>query len=159
MDKMVLEGNVPLKGEVCLSGAKNAALPILAATILCKGETIIHNVPNLRDIRTMISILQALGLEVERDNSTVRVNATGIKHEIAPYDLVKTMRASICVLGPLLGRLGKAKVSMPGGCVIGPRPIDLHLKGLLQMGVNIKVEHGYIHANAQDLHGAEVFLG
>lgn len=161
MDKIVIVGGTRLKGEVNISGAKNAALPIMAATLLTEEECIIENVPGLRDIFTMSKILRALGGRVsfsERDNRLVIQNRNLIKSE-APYELVRTMRASICVLGPLLGRFGTASVSMPGGCVIGNRPIDLHLHGLKSLGADIKIEHGYIKATAKRLKGSEIYLG
>lgn len=161
MDKIVINGGARLKGEVRVSGAKNAALPIMAATLLTDEECIIEGVPALRDVSTMSRILRALGGKVtfsERDNRLIISNKILTNCE-APYDMVRTMRASICVLGPLLGRLREAKVSMPGGCVIGHRPIDLHLYGLKNLGADIKIEHGYINARAKKLEGKEIYLG
>ncbi len=161
MDKIVLEGGTQLRGEVELSGAKNAALPILSATILSDSTSVIHRVPNLQDIRTMVTILESLGAVVDwdKDQGTIQVDPKNINKEEAPYELVKKMRASICFLGPLIGRLGKARVSMPGGCVIGPRPVDLHLKGLECLNVKISIEQGYICAETEELRGNEIFLG
>ncbi len=158
MDKFVVHGGNPLRGSLRISGSKNSALPILAATLLTPELCIIHNVPNLSDIRYMLQILQHLGAEVTFENGTVRVCAANI-HSETSYDLVRKMRASICVLGPLLARLGRATISLPGGCVIGDRPIDLHLKGLETLGAEIEVEKGNVIASAPQLIGAEVFLG
>jgi len=130
MDKLVVEGGRKLKGEVEISGAKNSALPILAACLLTEEESILENVPDLRDITTMIKLLHALGAKAHYERGTLVVKPGTNPQPVAPYKLVSTMRASVCVLGPLLTRLGYAEVSLPGGCVIGPRPIDLHLKGL-----------------------------
>jgi len=159
MDKLIIEGGKVLKGEVKISGAKNACLPILAATILTDEPCVIKNVPPLRDIHTMIKLLRTLGIKAEWNNYTVYVEPKKNINYIAPYNLVKTMRASICVLGPLLAKLHRAEVSMPGGCVIGHRPIDLHLKGLLALGSKISIEHGYVIARAKSLKGARVYLG
>ena len=159
MDKFIIEGGVKLKGTVELSGAKNAALPILAATLLTDGRSEIRNIPPLRDIYTMLRIMRGLGVNVHMEDDTVIVNPRGYSNFSAPYKLVSTMRASICVLGPILAKLKRAEVSMPGGCVIGPRPIDLHIKGLRAIGADIKIEHGYITAVARQLRGARVYLG
>jgi len=159
MDKIVLEGGVPLKGTIEISGAKNAVLPILAATLLTDERCIIKNVPNLRDVSTMIKILRSLGVKAQMDGSRVVVEAKKYKSHIASYKLVSTMRASICVLGPLLAKQKQARVSMPGGCVIGQRPVDLHIKGLKALNAKIKIEHGYIVAEAKNLKGRNVFLG
>lgn len=161
MDKIVVEGGVQLQGEIEVSGAKNAALPILAATILADSPSVIHRVPNLQDIRTMITILESLGAKVawDKQQGTVEIDPRNIDKYDAPYELVKKMRASICFLGPLIGRLGKAHVSMPGGCVIGPRPVDLHLKGLERLNVSIDIQEGYICAETDELQGNEIFLG
>jgi len=159
MDKLVIEGGRPLKGTVSISGAKNACLPVLAATLLSDDKSVIHNIPNLRDMSTMAKILKNLGARVQQDGSTITVEPKGCKKYIAPYDLVSTMRASVCVLGPLLAKQRRAEVSFPGGCVIGPRPIDLHLKGLRALGVDIKVEKGYIIADGSKLRGGNVYLG
>lgn len=159
MDKFIVEGGVKLKGTVDVSGAKNAALPILAATLLTDEKCVIKNVPPLSDVYTMLKIMRNLGVKVDMDDGVVTVHAGGYSNYTAPYKLVSTMRASVCVLGPLLGKLKHAEVSMPGGCVIGPRPIDLHLKGLRAIGAAIKIEHGYIIADAKRLGGGRVYLG
>lgn len=158
MDKFVVHGGTPLRGMLRISGSKNSALPILAATLLTPEQCIIHNVPNLSDIRYMLQILQHLGAEVSFEKGTVRVCAANI-HAETSYDLVRKMRASICVLGPLLARLGRATISLPGGCVIGDRPVDLHLRGLETLQAKIEVEEGNIIASAPQLIGTEVFLG
>ena len=159
MDKLVIEGGQKLSGRVSISGAKNACLPILAATILTEEECTISNVPDLKDVSTMIKILDALGRNAVRSSGRVEVGAGRVKDITASYELVSTMRASIAVLGPLLAKYGEAKVSFPGGCVIGPRPIDLHLKGLRALGADIRIEGGYIMATAKRLKGAKVYLG
>ena len=130
MDKIVIEGGKPLNGEIKISGAKNAALPLITATLLCPGWHNLYNVPDLRDTRTMLVLLESLGVVWERKGDALRINSDNLQGHEASYDLVKTMRASILVLGPLLARLGKARVSLPGGCAIGARPIDFHIKGL-----------------------------
>lgn len=158
MDKIIIEGGTPLTGEVTLSGSKNAALPILSACVLTGGWHTLHNIPALRDIWTIKKILSNLGVVFEEDGQTLRVNSDNLKSHVAPYQLVRTMRASILVLGPLLSRLGKAKISLPGGCAIGARPIDFHLKGLSAMGVDISLEHGYVVARADKLRGAAIFF-
>jgi len=159
MDKLVVEGGKPLTGAVTISGAKNACLPILAATLLSDEKSVIKNVPALRDMATMLKILKNFGVRVQQDGSTVAIEPRGYKRYIAPYELVSTMRASVCVLGPLLAKQKRAEVSFPGGCVIGPRPIDLHIKGLKALGVDIKVERGYIIADGKGLRGGSVYLG
>lgn len=159
MDKLLIEGGVRLKGEVTVSGAKNSALPILAATLLTDEPCLIKGVPVLRDTLTMLKILRSLGKAVEFENGTVSVTATRKKGCVADYRLVSTMRASFCVLGPLLGKLHKAKVSLPGGCIIGVRPVDLHLKGLRSLGADISIESGYVLARADKLKGSHLFLG
>ena len=159
MDKLVIEGGVKLKGELTISGAKNAVLPILAATLLTDDACIIKGVPDLRDTNTMVKILRSLGKDAEFENGIVTVsNLKKISH-VADYKLVSTMRASFCVLGPLLGKLKKAKVSLPGGCVIGVRPVDLHLKGIRALGTEISIESGYVIAKAEKLKGSHVYLG
>ena len=158
MDKLVVEGRVPLEGSVTISGAKNAALPILSACLLTGGWNTLENIPNLRDIQTIKEILYNLGVVFQEDGQSLRVNSDNIDKYSAPYQLVKTMRASILVLGPLLSRLGKARIYLPGGCAIGARPIDLHLKGLTAMGVDIALEHGYVVASAKKLKGATIFF-
>ncbi|MBU4312154.1 MAG: UDP-N-acetylglucosamine 1-carboxyvinyltransferase [Candidatus Omnitrophica bacterium] len=159
MDKFIIEGGVRLKGSVEISGSKNAALPILAATLLSDGKSVIKNVPPLRDVYTMLRIMRYLGAKVDMEGDVVTVEPAGYSNHTAPYKLVSTMRASVCVLGPVLAKLKRARVSMPGGCVIGPRPIDLHVKGLRSIGADIKIEHGYIVADAPKLRGARVYLG
>ncbi len=155
MDKLLISGGISLNGEICISGAKNAALPILAATLLANSPCYITNVPRLRDITTMMSLLKRMGAHLTVDeNLGIEVNSTSVQTFTAPYELVKTMRASILVLGPLLARFGQAQVSLPGGCAIGLRPVNLHLQGLTAMGANIRVENGYIIATAPRLHGA-----
>ncbi len=147
-----------MQGTVEVSGAKNAALPILVASLLGGGDCVIENVPQVRDVKTMGKLLSLLGVTVEAEGSVLRLNADKVFSVEAPYELVKTMRASILALGPLLTRLGEAKVSLPGGCAIGTRPVNLHLKGLTMMGADIQVEHGYIHAKATRLKGARIDL-
>jgi UDP-N-acetylglucosamine 1-carboxyvinyltransferase len=159
MDKLVIEGGIKLKGEVTVSGSKNSVLPILAATLLTDAPCVIRDVPNLRDTITMLKILRALGKTAELDNGTVQVSSTSRTNYIADYKLVSTMRASFCVLGPLLGKLKKAKVSLPGGCVIGIRPVDLHLKGIRSLGADINIESGYVVAKASKLKGNHIYLG
>lgn len=159
MDKLVIEGGKKLLGTVQVSGAKNAALPILAATLLTEDKCVIRNVPPLRDVQTIIKILRSLGTKAQIQDGEVIVYPGKYKGNTAPYKLVSTMRASICVLGPLLAKQALARVSLPGGCVIGPRPIDLHLKGLSSLGAKIKIEHGYIVAEAKRLKGSRIYLG
>ena len=157
MDKIRIHGGRTLKGKVSLSGAKNAALPIMAAALLTEGISTLTNLPTLRDIQTHKKLLSWLGVSLEEVSpSELRLNTSQVKGWEAPYDLVKTMRASILVLGPLLARLGKARVSLPGGCAIGARPINLHLKGLEQMGARLELKHGYVEAKARQLKGAEI---
>jgi UDP-N-acetylglucosamine 1-carboxyvinyltransferase len=159
MDKLAIVGGKPLDGEVRISGAKNAALPMLAAALLADGAVTLHNVPQLNDIATTLKLLRRMGVAAEhRDDGTVAVDASGIKEFLAPYELVKTMRASILVLGPLLGRFGHADVSLPGGCAIGARPVNLHVMGLRAMGASISIDNGYIRARAAKLKGARVVL-
>lgn len=158
MDKLLVRGGRHLQGTVHISGSKNASLPILAATLLTGETCIIRRVPDVSDTNYMIQILAALGAEVERSSGTVRITAADVSHD-APYEIVRKMRASICVMGPLLARLHKASVSLPGGCVIGDRPVDLHLKGLEAIGAHIDMEGGNMHITADDgLHGEEVDL-
>lgn len=159
MDKLIIEGGVPLKGAVSVSGAKNAVLPLLAACLLTNERCRIKNVPNLRDVNTMVKILRSLGACLEFSNGEVMVEARNIRNLAADYKLVSTMRASFCVLGPLLGRFRKAKVSLPGGCIIGVRPVDLHLKGLRALGTKIDIQGGYVVAEARELRGANIYLG
>ena len=158
MDKIIIEGGVPLKGEVTISGSKNAALPILSACLLTGGWHTLFNIPKLKDIWTIKDILSELGVVLEENGQTLKVNSDNLSSYIAPYKLVRTMRASILILGPLLSRLGKVKISLPGGCAIGTRPIDLHLKGLSAMGADINLEHGYVVASTDKLRGANIFF-
>jgi UDP-N-acetylglucosamine 1-carboxyvinyltransferase len=158
MDKIVVEGGRSLEGEVRISGAKNAALPILISSLLTDGWNTFTNVPNLRDIQSTKDLLLYLGAKVETDKDIVRINTKGVGNHEAPYDLVRKMRASILVLGPLLTRLKKARVSLPGGCAIGARPINLHLKGLAHLGASIELEHGYVEASADHLKGEEIYM-
>jgi UDP-N-acetylglucosamine 1-carboxyvinyltransferase len=159
MDKLAIVGGKTLDGEVRISGAKNAALPILAATLLATGPVKVGNVPRLNDIATMLKLLRRMGVAAEhRDDGRVDVDVSGIKELVAPYELVKTMRASILVLGPLLGRYGHADVSLPGGCAIGARPVNLHVAGLRAMGASIEIDNGYIRARAPKLKGARLVL-
>lgn len=158
MDKIVIEGGRPLKGKIGVSGAKNAALPIIAACLLTEGWHCLHNVPHLRDVETIKGIMSKLGVEFRQDKRTLEVNSNNLRDYKAPYDLVKTMRASILLLGPLLARYGKARISLPGGCAIGERPVNLHLKALSAMGVEMWLDHGYINAHADRLKGANIFF-
>ncbi len=159
MDKLAIVGGKPLDGEVRISGAKNSALPILAATLLADGPVTLRNVPKLNDIATTLKLLKRMGVAAEhRDDGSVTVDAAGIKEFLAPYELVKTMRASILVLGPLLSRFGHADVSLPGGCAIGARPVNLHVLGLRAMGASITIDNGYIRARAAKLKGARIVL-
>ncbi len=156
MQKLRIKGRYSLNGEVNISGSKNAALPIMAACLLCSEEVEIDNIPALRDINTMIRLITHMGVKISKtSDNTVKINAHSIKEKFAPYDLVKTMRASILVLGPLLARFGEAVVSLPGGCAIGARPVNLHIEGLKAMGAEIDLKNGYIHAKARRLKGCE----
>lgn len=156
MDKLLITGGQRLNGDVSISGAKNAALPILCAGLLSLDDVVLHNVPSLQDVSTMLKLLGQMGLRITQGNGVVTLNGAEIDKLEAPYDLVKTMRASILVLGPLLARFGEAKVSLPGGCAIGSRPVDQHIKGLQAMGAEITIEAGYIHAKAKRLKGTRV---
>jgi UDP-N-acetylglucosamine 1-carboxyvinyltransferase len=158
LDKLIIKGGRKLCGEVTVSGSKNAALPIFFATILAPGVHTLRNVPALRDINTTIRLLQTLGAQVEGHSGEVRVDASGIDQVEATYDLVKTMRASVLVLGPLLARFGRSRVSLPGGCAIGARPIDQHLKGLAALGAEIRLSHGYVEAECKELRGARIYF-
>ena len=159
MEKLLINGGNPLEGEVKISGAKNSVLPILAASLLCEDNLVIGNVPHLQDVTTTISLLTEMGANLSIDERmNVSVNAASVKNFYAPYEMVKTMRASILVLGPLLAHFGEAKVSLPGGCAIGSRPVNLHIDGLKAMGASIKVEDGYIFAKAKKLKGARISL-
>ncbi len=156
MDKIVIRGGERLIGEVGVSGSKNSTLPIFVSCLLSEGENVFSNVPNLRDVQTIIKVLNNLGAKVSREKGVYRVNATEVSSDEAPYDLVKTMRASILVLGPLVARRKRATVSLPGGCAIGARPINLHLMGLEAMGAKIDLRHGYIEARTDGLRGATI---
>ena len=159
MEKLVIEGGIPLKGIVTVSGAKNSVLPLLAACLLTNERCRIKNVPNLRDVSTMIKILRSLGAAAEFSNGEVTVEAKNLKSHTADYKLVSTMRASFCVLGPLLGRFRKAKVSLPGGCIIGVRPVDLHIKGIRALGAKVDIQGGYVVVEAKHLCGGNMYLG
>ncbi|MGE5320897.1 MAG: UDP-N-acetylglucosamine 1-carboxyvinyltransferase, partial [Hyphomicrobiaceae bacterium] len=155
MDALLIHGGNPLAGEVRISGAKNAALPILTASLLTAEPLRLGNVPHLKDISTMLALLGHMGVRVTLDDKNhVTLSGDSIPHKEAPYEMVKTMRAAILVLGPTLARFGEARVSLPGGCAIGSRPVDLHIKGLQAMGADISIEHGYIHARCKRLTGA-----
>ncbi len=156
MDKLLIQGGNRLSGDIAISGAKNAALPILCAGLLTSDTVQLSNVPHLQDVSTMLKLLRQMGLRIEQDNDNVTMSGRAIDKLEAPYELVKTMRASILVLGPLVARFGEAKVSLPGGCAIGSRPVDQHIKGLQAMGAEINIEAGYIHAKAKKLKGARI---
>ncbi len=156
MDKLLIQGGHRLSGEITISGAKNAALPILCAGLLTADAVQLSNVPLLQDVATMLKLLRQMGLQIEQDGEQVTLNGAAIDKLEAPYEMVKTMRASILVLGPLLTRFGEARVSLPGGCAIGSRPVDQHIKGLQAMGAEITIEAGYIHAKAKRLKGARI---
>ena len=159
MEKLVIEGGKPLRGSVTASGSKNALLPILAATLLTPEKCVIKNAPLLTDTITMLKIIRNLGVLAEMDGSVIKIKSGNLKKFVTPYRLVSTMRASFCVLGPLLARLKKAEVSLPGGCVIGVRPVDLHLKGLAALGAKIEIKEGYVRAQTKNLKGKNIFLG
>lgn len=159
MDKLVIEGGHPLQGEVTISGSKNAALPIIAATLLTDDKCVLRNIPRLRDTLTMLKLMESLGKVVEYKNNTVTITSSGKINPFADYNLVSTMRGTFCVLGPLLAKVGRAKVSLPGGCVIGIRPVDLHLKGLKKLGAKMDIEGGYVIAKSRRLQGRRVYLG
>ena len=156
MDRFIIEGGHPLSGCIEVSGAKNAILPVMAACLLAEGRSILQNVPNLIDLKTMSHLLRIMGARVEYSGSTMSIDASDLCYFEAPYELVSKMRASVYVLGPLLARLKEAKVSFPGGCAIGTRPVDLHLMALEALGAEIRIEHGYIHAKAEKLVGADI---
>ena len=159
MDRIIVEGGKRLIGEIEISGAKNAALPIMAATLLVEGVNTLKNVPNLRDITTFKALLSHLGCTInDLEDGSTTIDASTITTPEAPYDLVKTMRASVLVLGPLVARCKRARISLPGGCAIGARPINLHLMGLEKMGATIKIEHGYVEATAERLKGSVIYL-
>ncbi|MDH5542354.1 MAG: UDP-N-acetylglucosamine 1-carboxyvinyltransferase [Nitrospinota bacterium] len=158
MELIIIEGGQRLEGDINVSGAKNAALPAFAASLLCPGEFRFSNVPELRDINTISSLMRELGASISKqENNAISINTENLNGSVAPYDLVRTMRASCLVLGPLLARLGQARISLPGGCAIGERPINLHLKGFEALGARISLEHGYVNADAPEgLHGAKI---
>jgi UDP-N-acetylglucosamine 1-carboxyvinyltransferase len=158
MEKMIIEGGYRLVGEVPVSGAKNAALPLFAASLLVEDWITLRNVPALADIRTISRLLRMMGVKTEGESGTVRVSASGVHSFEAPYNMVKTMRASVLVLGPLVAKWKRARVSLPGGCAIGARPINLHLKGLEGMGAKVELKHGYVEASADRLKGAEIYF-
>src|SRR3954454_15575147 len=158
MQKLIIQGGTPLSGEVRISGAKNAALPILCASLLTEETLFVDNVPYLNDVTTMLSLLRQMGVNVAVDGKRAELTASHLSHLVAPYEMVKTMRAAILVLGPMLARAGEARVSLPGGCAIGLRPVDQHIKGLQAMGAEIDIEHGYIHARAKRLNGAHIVM-
>ena len=157
MDKIIVQGGKPLHGDVQISGAKNAALPVMAAALLTEGTNTFHNIPDLMDIRTIKKLLRNLGAQIEGEE-TLQINVDKITSCVAPYELVKTMRASVLVLGPLVARMGVARVSLPGGCAIGARPVNLHIKALEEMGASIELKEGYIEAKAKKLKGAEIYF-
>ena len=158
MDRIIIQGNKPLSGTVKISGAKNAVLPVMAATLLAPGEFTIHKVPDLRDTRTMMKLLNIIGAATTFDNGKLTINSSTANNPEAPYDLVKTMRASFYVLGPLISRFGRVNVSLPGGCAWGPRPVDYHLKGLEQLGAKLNLESGNILAEAEELVGTDIYF-
>lgn len=158
MDKILITGGRRLKGEVEISGAKNSALPIIASSILSTEECILSNVPQLKDIQTIKRLLECMGARIRREDHTLTVNTKDLKSCEAPYELVKTMRASVLVLGPLVARFGEARVSLPGGCAIGTRPINLHIAGLQKMGAEVAIKHGYVEVRAKKLKGAKIYF-
>ncbi|MCW9055816.1 MAG: UDP-N-acetylglucosamine 1-carboxyvinyltransferase, partial [Gammaproteobacteria bacterium] len=159
MNKLLIQGGTPLHGEIRISGAKNAVLPIMAATLLAEGPSVVENVPHLQDVTTTVSLLGSMGVQVVIDETmSVEVDTSTIETQVAPYELVRTMRSSILVLGPLVARYGYAEVSLPGGCAIGSRPVNLHIKGLQDMGAEVEVKNGYIIAKADRLKGARIVL-
>ena len=158
MSGFIIEGGRRLEGTVKISSAKNAVLPVMAASLLTEAECVIEDAPELEDVRVMVEVLKALGAKVEKDNSSVRINGQSINSCEAPYELVRKMRASFLVMGPLLARKGRAKISMPGGCAIGSRPIDLHLKGFAALGAQIELGHGYVEAKCDKLKGSTIYL-
>ncbi len=158
MERFVIEGTRNLSGSVSISGAKNAILPVMAACLLAPGKSILRNVPNLNDLKAMAHLLRVLGARVDYGKGSMSIDSKDVCYTEAPYELVSKMRASIYVLGPLLARLGEAKVSFPGGCAIGTRPVDLHLKAMEALGAQISIEHGYIHARAKQLIGGDIYF-
>ena len=158
MDKILIEGGRPLKGTVRISGAKNAALPAIAACLLAPGTHVLRNIPSLRDVDTIKKIMSQLGVQFRGEDGTIEIDAGEVRGYSAPYELVKTMRASILLLGPMIARCGKARISLPGGCAIGERPVNLHLKALAAMGADLYLEHGYVNARAARLKGTTIFF-
>lgn len=158
MDKYVIKGRRKLSGEVSISGSKNATLPLIAAALLAQGKTVLQNVPDLKDIRTMLNVVRELGVDYSFEKNRIIMDTGRITHYITPYELVKTMRASVYVLGPLLARLGRAEVSLPGGCAIGPRPVNMHIEAMEKLGAGVTIENGFIKAQAKTLKGAEIFF-
>lgn len=158
MDKILITGGRRLKGEVEISGAKNSALPLIASSILSTGECTLSNVPQLNDIQTIKQLLESMGARIKREDHTLTIDAKDLKSCEAPYELVKTMRASVLVLGPLVARFGEARVSLPGGCAIGTRPINLHIAGLQKMGAEVEIKHGYVEVRAKRLKGAKIYF-
>ncbi len=156
MDKIIVAGGKKLSGTVQISGAKNAALPMMAATVLASGQSTLLNVPHLKDVSTFSDVLRVLGARVKREEHGLAIDTSSIEHFEAPYELVRTMRASIYVLGPLLARFGQARVSLPGGCAWGPRPVNLHLKAMEELGAQVEIQHGYIVAHSEKLSGAVI---
>ena len=158
MPKIIVKKSGPLKGSVKIDGAKNAVLPIIAATLLVEGKTVLNGVPNLRDVHVISDLIRHLGAEVEFEGTTLTVDASGINTCEAPYELVRKMRASFLVMGPLLARFNRTKISMPGGCAIGTRPIDLHLKGFKALGADVEIDHGFVEASTEKLVGKKLYL-
>lgn len=158
MTSFIVEGGTPLKGTIRVSSAKNAVLPVIAAALLTESECIIEDTPNLSDVKVMREVLTSLGAKVSKEDQNIRINAENIDSVEAPYNLVRKMRASFLVMGPLLARKGKARVSLPGGCAIGSRPIDLHLKGFAALGADINLGHGYVEASCENLEGSTIYL-
>jgi UDP-N-acetylglucosamine 1-carboxyvinyltransferase len=156
MEKFVIIGGKKLSGEVEISGAKNSVLALMPATLLASGTYKIYNTPDLRDVKTMSQVLTEMGVDVKFENHVLTINTENVSKYEAPYELVKKMRASIYVLGPLVGRFGYAKVSLPGGCAWGPRPVDLHIEGIKKLGAEVELDSGYIVARAKKLHGAKI---
>ncbi len=158
MEKFVIQGGKKLEGTVRMSGSKNAALPVMAASLLTYGKTVLKNIPNLSDVRTMANLLRVLGAKVYRDGKILTIDTSSADHFDAPYELVKTMRASVVVMGPLLARLGRARISRPGGCTLGLRSLDQHLKGFRALGVKIEEDHGYLESSVNGLRGSEIYF-
>ncbi|OFW63838.1 MAG: UDP-N-acetylglucosamine 1-carboxyvinyltransferase [Actinobacteria bacterium RBG_13_63_9] len=156
--RLLVRGGRRLSGQVTVSGAKNSALKLMAASLLGSGRSVLHNVPDIEDVHTMKEVLEHLGATVEFADGTMTVDSTAVESHVAPYDLVQRMRASIQIIGPLLARFGKARVAMPGGCNLGPRKLDIHLRGLAQMGASVRTDHGFVEVTAPRLHGIDMFL-